>query len=475
MMTKFFSSLFVTAQPQRGKIRQPSATRWVAEQQMQAPRGRNNRAAHFALSGLRVFRRCFPSAPHWAIAFRPVGAGQFPKFCLLLALLLPTFGFAQTPAAQTVKQPESLTAAEFSRLSREMSEEGGFFRSDNFTSNETAYLTVVDKLKQLGATGGAYLGVGPEQNFTYIAKIRPRIAFIMDIRRQAVLQHLMYKAVFQRTNDRVQFLAFLLSRPLPKEKAVTPNSPLSDILAYFSATPADEKAYAANLAVIRKTIQEDFQFPLSESDQKGLEYVYSTFRNDGLQLSYRSGGNNPGGGFGGPPPGGTPPGGFGGGGFRGGFPVLKDLIAQTDLNGKTGNFLASNEDFEFVRDLHRKNMIIPVVGNFAGPKALGAIAEYLKKNSFTVTAYYLSNVEQYLFQDDLFDKWANNVRKLPLTDKSLFIRSASGRGQHPAALPGHRAATLLQKMTVFLKDFDEGVYKSHYDLVTTNYIAPDKP
>ena len=403
------------------------------------------------------------------------------KFGLLLALLLPTFALAQAPAAQqTVKQPESLTAAEFSRLSRELSEEGGFFRSDNFTSNETAYLTVVDKLKQLGATGGAYLGVGPEQNFTYIAKIRPRIAFIMDIRRQAVLQHLMYKAVFQRTNDRVQFLAFLLSRPLPKdakEKAVTANSSLNDILAYFSATSADAKAYAANLAAIRKTIQEEFQFPLSESDQKGLEYVYSTFRDDGLQLSYRSGANNPNSGFGGPPPGGVngpPPGGFGGG-FRGGFPVLKDLIAQTDLNGKTGNFLASNEDFEFVRDLHRKNMIIPVVGNFAGPKALGAIAEYLKKNNFTVTAYYLSNVEQYLFNDDDFSKWANNVRKLPLTDKSLFIRSASGRFQHPAALPGHRAATLLQLMTVFLKDFDAGLYKSHYDLVTTHYIAPDKP
>ncbi|MFN0110259.1 MAG: hypothetical protein ACKVZH_15495 [Blastocatellia bacterium] len=397
---------------------------------------------------------------------------------LLLALLLPTLAFAQTPTAQPVKepakQPESLTAAEFSRLSREMSEEGGFFRSDNFTSNETAYLTVVDKLKQLGASGGAYLGVGPEQNFTYIAKIRPRIAFIMDIRRQAVLQHLMYKAVFQRTNDRVQFLAFLLSRPLPKEKPVTPSSSLADILAYFSATPADEKAYVANLAAIRKTIQEDFQFPLSAEDQKGVEYVFSTFRNDGLQLSYRSGSSNPGGGFGGPPPGGGFPG--GGGGFRGGgFPVLKDLIAQTDQNGKAGNFLASNEDFEFIRDLHRKNMIIPVVGNFAGPKALGAIADYLKKNDFTVTAYYLSNVEQYLFQDDLFDKWANNVRKLPLTDKSLFIRSASGRFQHPASLPGHRAATLLQQMKVFLKDFDEGLYKSHYDLVTTHYIAPDKP
>jgi hypothetical protein len=390
---------------------------------------------------------------------------------VLLLLFSPALSLAQSattaPAKQLVNQPERLTAAEFSRLSREMSEEGGFFRSDNFTSNETAYLTVVDKLKQLGASGGAYLGVGPEQNFTYIAKIRPKIVFIMDIRRQAVLQHLMYKAVFQHAPDRVQFLALLLSRPVPKEKAPTTKSGLSDILDYFSQAQPDEKAYTANLAKIRKTIQEDFQFPLSESDQKGLEYVYSTFRQDGLNISYRSGMNNPGGG---PPPGG----GFGGG-FRGGFPVLKDLIAQTDLNGKPGNFLASDDDYEFVRGLHQKNMIIPVVGNFAGPKALGAIGEYLKKNGFTVTAYYLSNVEQYLFDgDNSFTNWANNVRKLPLTDKSLFIRSASGRFQHPAALPGHRAATLLQQMTVFLKDFDAGLYKSHFDLVTSHYIAPDK-
>jgi hypothetical protein len=388
-----------------------------------------------------------------------------------LTLLLPvfclTFALAQTaPAKQATpppaKQPESLSAAEFSRLSQTMSEEGGYFRSDNFTSNETAYLTVVDKLKQMGASGGAYIGVGPEQNFTYLAKIRPRIAFIMDIRRQAVLQHLVYKAVFHLTSNRVQFLALLLSRPLPKEKAPTPNSDLTEILTYFSQAQADEKAYAANLAAIRKTIQEDFLFPLSADDQKGVEYVYSTFRSDGLQISYRSGGNNPGGGF-------------GGGGFGGGFPVLKDLIAQTDLNGKLGNFLASNDDFEFVRGMHRKNLIIPVVGNFGGPKALAAIGEYLKKNGYTVTAYYTSNVEQYLFENDVFTAWANNVRKLPLTDNSLFIRSASGRGAHPARLPGHRAATLLQLMPVFLKDFDEGVYKSHFDLVTTHYIAPDKP
>lgn len=378
---------------------------------------------------------------------------------VVAALGLTLFFASAIAQTAATKQLESLSATEFSRLSREMSEEGGYFRSDNFTSNETAYLTVVDKLKQLGASGGAYIGVGPEQNFTYIAKIRPRIAFIMDIRRQAVLQHLIYKAVFHLAPDRVQFLSMLLSRPLPKEKAPTPNSELTEILTYFSQTEADEKAYAANLAAIRKTITEDFLFPLSADDQKGVEYVFSTFRSDGLKISYRSGGNNP----------------SGGGGFGGGFPVLRDLIQQTDLNGNQGNFLASNEDFGFVRELHRKNLIIPVVGNFGGAKALAAIGDYLKKNNLTVTAYYTSNVEQYLFDGDLFAAWANNVRKLPLTDKSLFIRSASSRNSHPARLPGHRAATLLQLMNVFLKDFDAGKYKSHYDLVTTNYIAPEKP
>src|SRR5262245_24766806 len=153
-----------------------------------------------------------------------------------------------------VKAPdklESLPAAEFSRLVHELSEDGGYFRSDNFTSNETAYLTVVDKLRQLGASGGAYVGVGPEQNFTYIAKIRPRIAFIVDIRRQAVIQHLMYKAIFQLSPDRIQFLSRLLSRPLPKEKAVKPDTPVNEILDFFSQAPANEQAFTANLAAIR--------------------------------------------------------------------------------------------------------------------------------------------------------------------------------------------------------------------------------
>ncbi len=386
----------------------------------------------------------------YAFLYRSWWRSLLPASILSLLLIAAAITTGQSAAQQ--KQPGSLSAAEFSRLIRELSEEGGFFRSDNFTSNETPYLHVVDKLRQLGATGGAYLGVGPEQNFTYIAKVRPRIAFIVDIRRQAMIQHLMYKAVFQLSPNRAQFLSLLLSRPLPKGKTPAADVPVSELLGFFSQASGDDQAYAANLAAIRKAITEDFQFPLSEGDQNMLEHVYKTFRSEGLDISYR------------------------GDGYRGGnFPVLKDLIVQTDLNGKLGNFLATAEDYEFVRGLHRKNLIIPVVGDFGGKKALVAVGDYLRKHGFTVTAYYTSNVEQYLFDNAAFTAFTNNVKKLPITDKSLFIRSASGRYVHPARQPGHRSATLLQPINVFLKDFDEGKYQSYYDLISTNYISPEKP
>jgi hypothetical protein len=168
---------------------------------------------------------------------------------------------------------EGLSSEEFSGLVRDLSEEGGYFMSDNFTSSEDSYLTITDKLQELAVPGGAYIGVGPEQNFTYIARTRPRIAFIVDIRRQAIIQHLMYKAIFKLAPTRALFLSRLLSRPIPEAKAPGADAPLDEILAFFDSIPADNRTYAENLAEIRKTIQKDFQFPLSIEDQESLEYV----------------------------------------------------------------------------------------------------------------------------------------------------------------------------------------------------------
>jgi hypothetical protein len=378
---------------------------------------------------------------------------------LLLAafVLLGTLGgtaatIAQTKPAPTTPLPEKLSIAEYTRLIREFSEEGGEFHSDNLVSNETSYLHIVEKLKELGASGGAYIGVGPEQNFTYIAKTRPRLAFIIDLRPLAVVQHLMYKAIFQLAPTRAEFLSRWLSRPLVKGKAPATNAPINDLVAYFMTTPADEKYYAANLAEFRKLIQKDFQFAFTEQENQGLEYILKSFKEDGLNISYQL--NN---------------------GFRGMyFPTLKEIITQTDLHNKQGGFLASDEDYNYVRNLHLKNLLVPVTGNFAGTKAFAAVGDYIRQHGLVVNTIYCSNVEQYLFEYQVFDGFAANIKKLPLNDQSLFIRTLSSRGRHPARVNGHMFTTLMQRVAVFLKDYSAGEYTYYQKLVNTNYIAAEQ-
>src|SRR5262245_51803203 len=93
--------------------------------------------------------------------------------------------------------PTRLTDEAFWKLVTDFSEPDGRFVSDNFVSNELATQHVLSDLTQDRKAGGAYLGVGPEQNFTYIAALRPKIAFIIDIRRQNMIEHLMYKALIE--------------------------------------------------------------------------------------------------------------------------------------------------------------------------------------------------------------------------------------------------------------------------------------
>lgn len=160
-------------------------------------------------------------------------AGRWRWRTLLIVLALTLGAVAQDRGKVPRAHTRPISADEFSRIIREFSEDGGFFLSDNFISNETSYLHIVDKLHDLGASGGAYIGVGPEQNFTYIAKIRPQIAFIVDIRRQAMVQHLMYKALFQVSETRLQFLSRLLCKPMTRDGAPARNAPLSELLEYL--------------------------------------------------------------------------------------------------------------------------------------------------------------------------------------------------------------------------------------------------
>src|SRR5438876_12289748 len=92
--------------------------------------------------------------------------------------------------------PAQIPDAAFWRMVTDFSEEAGPFRFQ-YMSNEREFAALIPELKKSTKPGGVYLGVGPEQNFSYIAALRPRIVFIFDIRRENMLEHLIYKALFE--------------------------------------------------------------------------------------------------------------------------------------------------------------------------------------------------------------------------------------------------------------------------------------
>ena len=107
------------------------------------------------------------------------------------------------------------TAQSFASRVERLSEDGGDFDTDNLISNERSYLDVIPALHATGVSGGAYVGVGPDQNFSYIAQVKPEIAFIVDLRRDNMLLHLLFKALFAMSETRADYLSLLFGRPIP--------------------------------------------------------------------------------------------------------------------------------------------------------------------------------------------------------------------------------------------------------------------
>jgi hypothetical protein len=296
-----------------------------------------------------------------------------------------------------------------------------------------------------------YLGVGPEQNFTYIVALQPKIAFIVDIRRGNMLEHLMYKALIESAADRADFLSKLFSRPRPA--GLDTNSTAPQLFAAYEAAAPDSALYHKNLAAIRRQLTEGHGFVLGDSDSKGIEYVYNAFFEVGPQLTY----NYPNGNF--------------GGGFGRGMPTYAMLQLATDTLGKNWAFLASEANFRWLKDFESKNLLVPVVGDFGGPKAIRAVGQYLKDHHAVASAFYTSNVEQYLFQSgDAWSRYYKNVATLPLDSTSTFIRSIGGfRGYYSptgaTARYGGRLASVTSSIQGLLKAFDAGTIMSYGDVI----------
>jgi hypothetical protein len=326
-----------------------------------------------------------------------------------LWMAVPAAQQAPSPAPVTATQavkalPDKLSDAEYWALVESLSEPGGSFRSDNLVSNEIYMQSIIPELQTVTRPGRVYLGVGPEQNFTYITALKPRMVFIIDIRRGNLHTQLMYKAIFELSKDRADFVSKLFSKKRPG--GLTAKSTAQELFAAFAGVESSEALYKENLAAIQAHLTRAHEFPLSGDDLGGIEYVYYNFYWFGPSLTYSSS--------------------SGGTGGRGNFVNYHDLMVADDGAGVSRSYLANDENFMFMKDLETKNLLVPVVGNFGGPKAIRSVGKYVRDRGGLVSAFYLSNVEQYLTQQGLWYAFCGNFATLPLDESSTFIYSQSG-------------------------------------------------
>lgn len=346
------------------------------------------------------------------------------------------------PFADTL--PDSAFAAFHARIS----EDDGYFDTDNLISNETGYLKVLGALERLGLSGGAYVGVGPDQNFSYIAELRPEIAFITDIRRDNVLHHLLLKALVEGAATRVEFLSALHGRPAPEDAAAWRGASAEEVVAWVDGRPADPAVVASLAEEVAERVQ-GFGIPLSEADMATIRRFHESFVREGLDLRFTSYGRRP----------------------RPYYPTYRQLVLETDVEGGRVSWLTSAERYGVVRALQLANRVVPVVGDLAGPRALEEMGRVLREMGLKVTTLYTSNVEFYLWRNGTFDRWARNLASLPLAEDAVIIRSYfPNLGRHPAALPGYYATQLLQAAAPVAEAAEGPGFDSYADLVTRDLI-----
>lgn len=355
---------------------------------------------------------------------------------LRLAALAAAIATIVLPAAAP---PQAATT--FARTIASLSEAGGYFDTDNLISNESSYLQVVPELEKRGIRGGAYLGVGPDQNFTYIAAVRPSIAVIVDIRRDNLLLHLLFKAIFRMSSTRIEYMSLLFGRQPPADLDAWRTAAVDRLVGRIeTASRIDPGALDARL---ERTIRA-FGVPLSDDDVRTIRRFHQDFIDAGTSLRFQSAGRPP----------------------QLNYPTFGEMLVDKDSAGRQSNFLGSEDAFQFVRGLENRDLVIPVTGDLAGPLAVASIGRYLAGRNERVRAFYVSNVEFYLFREGTYARFVANLQRLPHAGGSVLIRSIfAGRYAVAGGRPADDSVSSLQPIDDVLSGYASGRIRMYADLI----------
>lgn len=291
------------------------------------------------------------------------------------------------------------------------------YNLDCFVTSEVGHNDLLTRCRPV-RQGGAYLGVGPCQNFSYIGALRPACALIVDARIDNLIEHLIFKLVFERARTPAQYLAVLCSRLLPADVPPDPGA----LLPAFDRAPAPAGLFEDNWRVLCRDLADRWSMPPALMGR--AERIYREFHRRGLSitsvsdellanLDY--------------------------------IPDLRTVIASTSYTGESLHFLTDAERYDYVRELQLSDRIIPLLGNIADPPTIHAANGLLAELSERVSTVYLSNMEEFLLHryeigfagiasrpnptgalsgewGVAYDRLVDALRLLDTTDECLLIR-----------------------------------------------------
>jgi hypothetical protein len=293
----------------------------------------------------------------------------------------------------------ALSDQEFRGLIDKLSEAPGSFTvSENLVSNEPRF---AENIRWLGPAGGVYIGVGPEQNFSYIARLQPSLAFIVDIRRENRNLHFLYKALFELSMDRADFLSRLFSRPRPPDLEST--ATVERLFTAYASVAPSAGTYDMNAALVRARLMTRHGLALTQADLDDIDRAFKAFYTDGPNIQF-----------------------WGSRAVNAARPSFRQLMTSTDLMGQTRSFLSTEDAFQIVKDRQTRNLIVPVVGDFGGPRTIRAIGEYVRSHEDGVRAFYGSNVAVYLTTQQA-RAFCASLASLPAARDAWFVDSDSVR------------------------------------------------
>ena len=287
----------------------------------------------------------------------------------------------------------------FAALIRSLSEPDSGPHADNLITNEDSFPRVCGLLRRRSPRGGVYLGVGPDQNFTYIAHCRPALSFVLDYRRRNLVLHLLHKALFMLSGDRVSYLSRLTARdpgPLPADSTADP------LVAAFDAAPFDAGAGSSGPAPRSRPCSARSAC-CGDEEFAELATIQARLAGPGMAAKFLA----------------LPI-----------YPTFGELIRTADREGEPAHLLATEESYRAVRDDQRADLVVPLVADLAGDAALPRLADWLKGRGLGVAVVYVSDVEFFLLRGGRFDAYRANLERLPRLDGA-----ADRPHQHPADRP----------------------------------------